>query len=1372
MRKGWHTHRPGKSEWSSPKIGCNLGVPGCGPLEAARCRQTFPFHDAMKTSVFSAAVLALIAGSSPAQLFQNLASLADRVPVGSGPPPGEFSRTDGPKWLCTGDFDADGHADMATTHINGELSIVWGDGHRHFSPPQVLNSGLTTLRGITCQDFNSDGKPDLVAAGPKEGRLALWFNQGGRQFGGVTSVPTYPGARNIAVGDFNGDSIPDLAVAGPDIPQPAPVGPRVVPGEMVAGTSGLIQLRGSVGGAFTEVKRVPEVATVSDEYYPYRPLYTVRTFRPPGASVDWLAVTHAESRVLWWLKPNAGLLEVEGSLDLVPGAAEAGTGVRAIQIGSVTQQTGGMDLLTANSELGTIEVRRLRPAGEPFGWQSTPSQTLNIPGGPRSMELADLNADGWLDLVVAVRNADKILVYRNRAGTLEQSSQSPAGRSPREMATADFNEDGYPDFAVVNRGSYDIAILSGAPPRADDLVSFQALDQVYAVDGEVAALTIRDLNSDSRDDVIQLHRASGEVSVRLSGSGGMLSAPVFYPMGTRPNALAIVDFDHDGFADLVTANLGDSNTSGASGFRKGTGTGTFGAYSEVRIDTELAALGISAEESGRLYGIEYGDLDNDGIKDAIAGFIDCRILFYKGLSNGTFQLVTPTSGLDHIFIQFIFEARGFALADYDQDGDTDVAAIGMYGELGTIENKGDILSPNRAPLVIRKHGLAQMASNPNWTNASRSLIVRDVNGDGDPDLLAGLELGSVAFLGQAGMIFAPGTLWDATVAPPRDFSVPVVTFPVSSMTEGDFDHNGVNDIAIACDIARCIEIQIRNSFGGWDRALRVAAPSAAFLASGDIDGDGKADLAGTGEVLWVALSGRPANAGPPLVQSFTRPVTSHPVINEIMAQNSSIAVTAPNFAIDPGDNPDYVEIYHGGPGRINLGGWTLSLTGTVAPRTYTFPPKATLEPGARLVVRCSKLPDGATPDPWRTGWALPEGGGTLVLTNTAGAPVDTVLYPKQLKDVSYGRYLDGLNNFVFNGLPDPGRSNVDNGPLAPRIDFDGFSASTYGPGMPTLFRCECRDDTAPIACTLVYWRTDIPDAPRRRVLLYDDGMHEDGGMLDSNWAGRLTPGLPLGARISFYIEAQDLNDQVAYMPVDPNSPGDDDTASAGFFRLAITAPEPSLEISEVVTRNKKLVLNGATPDYIEVRNTGTAAVDLTGVALAGKLFEDAPRFVFPDGTMLPPRGSVLIYCTESNEPFHAPFKLDPAGGSFYLLRSTAEPATHGMGFLDSVFVPELERDQAVFRIGADGPWTTGTATPGASNIAPDTILLTTAAGEFGEPMLTVAVPTIAGQSWQILTSPNLTQWQTLRSGTGDGIEQAAEVPATQRRAFFRAGTGP
>ena len=1167
----------------------------------------------MKTPALATALLFTVA-DCPAQLFQNLSSLADRVPVGSGQLVEYFGRTDGPKWLCAGDFDGDGHADMATTHINGELSVVWGDGHRHFSTPLVLQSTMKTLRGIVCRDFTGDGKSDLAAAAPDEGKLALWRNLGGRSFAPVTTVDTFYGARNLTVGDFNGDAIPDLAVAGPDMPHSATVEGVLLP--PVTAINGLIQLQGSAAGTFTKITTVPHVATPANVDYPYRPLYTVKAFRPAGATTDWVAVTHAGSRVLWWLKPIAGVLTLEGSLNLTPLASETFGGVRAIQIGSVSQQAGGMDLLTANSETGAIEIRRPRPAGQAFGWLDTPAQTINIPGGPRSMELCDLNSDGWLDLVVAVRNLDRIIVYRNNAGTLEESSQSTAGRSPREMASADFNEDGYPDFAVVNRHSYDISILSGAPPRSDDLVSFQALDQVYSVDGEVAALKVKNINGDTRDDVIQLHRASGEVSVRLSGASGRLTAPVFYSMGARPNALAVVDYDHDNRLDLVTANLGSATAGGSSTFRKGLGNGSFGPATEVTINNELALLGISANDARNLYSIEYGDLDNDGIQDAIAGFIDCTILFYKGRADGTFQLVTPNGGLDHIFIQFIFEARGFALADFDQDGDTDIAAIGAYGELGTVENKGDLLSVNRAPLVIRKYGIAQAVNFSDWTGASRSLIVRDINGDGDPDLLAGLRMGSVAFVGQPGIGFTVGTIWSSNLPPPRDFSAPVVSFPVSSMAEGDFDHNGVTDLAIACDVARCIEIQVRNGFGGWDRSLRVAAPSAAFLASGDIDGDGKADLAGTGEVLWIALSGRPADSGPPLTQNFTRQLIAHPVINELMAQNTAVNVTAPNFVTDPGDNPDYVEVFHGGPGIVSLAGWKLSLTGPVT-RSYTFPPKTSLATGERLVIRCSNQADGATePDKWRTGWGLPESGGTLCLCEAGGAVVDTIVYPKQLKDVSYGRYLDGMENFVFNSLPDPGRANVDNGPLAPRIDFDGFKASTYGPGQNTVFRCECRDDTAPIACTLVYWRTDIPDSPRRRVLLYDDGMHDDGGMLDSAWAGRMTSPLPLGARIAFYIEAQDLTDTLAYAPIPPNAAGDDDSAGGGFFRLAITAPEPSLEISEIVTRNKKVILNGATPDYFEIRNTGTSPVNLTGVAIAGKLFEAFATFGKATGTGL------------------------------------------------------------------------------------------------------------------------------------------------------------
>ena len=70
---------------------------------------------------------------------------------------------------------------------------------------------------------------------------------------------------------------------------------------------------------------------------------------------------------------------------------------------------------------------------------------------------------------------------------------------------------------------------------SDEETGFESLDQIYPVAGEVAGLELHDVNGDGRDDVIQLHRSSGDVSVRLSGEKGQLALPQYYPMGVLPS---------------------------------------------------------------------------------------------------------------------------------------------------------------------------------------------------------------------------------------------------------------------------------------------------------------------------------------------------------------------------------------------------------------------------------------------------------------------------------------------------------------------------------------------------------------------------------------------------------------------------------------------------------------------------------------------------------------------------------------------------------------------------------------------------------------------------------------------------------------------
>jgi len=159
-------------------------------------------------------------------------------------------------------------------------------------------------------------------------------------------------------------------------------------------------------------------------------------------------------------------------------------------------------------------------------------ERFHVNGEPRDAELTDFDGDGWNDVVIAIRDADKVQAYRNVQGALVLAAEAPVGRSPRELALADFNNDHCADVAVVNRDSYDVSILLGC---GADAVGFQKLDQTYPVDGEVAGLLLVDLNRDGRADVLQLHRASSEISGRLSGPTGLLSVPVFFPTGNQPN---------------------------------------------------------------------------------------------------------------------------------------------------------------------------------------------------------------------------------------------------------------------------------------------------------------------------------------------------------------------------------------------------------------------------------------------------------------------------------------------------------------------------------------------------------------------------------------------------------------------------------------------------------------------------------------------------------------------------------------------------------------------------------------------------------------------------------------------------------------------
>lgn len=109
-------------------------------------------------------------------------------------------------------------------------------------------------------------------------------------------------------------------------------------------------------------------------------------------------------------------------------------------------------------------------------------------------------------------------------------------------------------------------------------------------------------------------------------------------------------------------------------------------------------------------------------------------------------------------------------------------------------------------------------------------------------------------------------------------------------------------------------------------------------------------------------------------------------------------------------------------------------------------------------------------------------------------------------------------------------ANLDNGTVPPEVKLTAPSPATMLAGMPLKFTARGRDDAGIISLSLLWNRVDAPLSEPQRLVLYDDGMHDDALGVDGLFAGRLVPGLPAGAEVQFYLEAVDLSGETVLLP--------------------------------------------------------------------------------------------------------------------------------------------------------------------------------------------------------------------------------------------------
>ncbi|GGD46871.1 hypothetical protein GCM10011514_08590 [Emticicia aquatilis] len=344
-------------------------------------------------------------------------------------------------------------------------------------------------------------------------------------------------------------------------------------------------------------------------------------------------------------------------------------------------------------------------------------------------------------------------------------------------------------------------------------------------------LAIGDLDSDGKTDMVTANFNAGTISIfRNTATLGSITASSFatkadISTGTSPRTIAVGDLDGDGKLDLAVANFG-SNT--VSVLRNTSSSGSISFAAKVDFTTGINPRGVNI-----------GDFDGDGKPDlAIAHGGNPFMSVLRNNSSGgsiSFQakvdFALAGGGQSSVFL---------VNGDIDGDGKIDLAVVNYA--LSTI-------SVFRNTATAGTIDASSFAAKVDFTTGGGpfSVTIGDLDGDGKPDLATANYSGNddISVLRNTS---SSGSISFATKV---DFAIGVSPIAVNL---GDIDGDGkldlissnysANKISVLRNIATSGSIST-NSFATKVDYFTSTGPR--FVCVGDLDGDGKPDLAITNE---------------------------------------------------------------------------------------------------------------------------------------------------------------------------------------------------------------------------------------------------------------------------------------------------------------------------------------------------------------------------------------------------------------------------------------------------------------------------------------------------------------------------------------------
>jgi len=271
----------------------------------------------------------------------------------------------------------------------------------------------------------------------------------------------------------------------------------------------------------------------------------------------------------------------------------------------------------------------------------------------------------------------------------------------------------------------------------------------------------------------------------------------------------------------------------------------------------------------------------------------------------------------------------------------------------------------------------------------------------------------------------------------------------------------------------------------------------------------------------------------------------------------------------------------------------------------------------------------------------------LTMANNLRTTIDASVQSDPYKFYTYTQFQNSLTTDIAGGGPPgstiPGLQNLMSGRttyfstnsnynlVAPTISAFGASNNTPAFGETIYLTATCSNES-----TVYLGYRSNHQLKFNRVQMFDDGAHGDGAAGDHVYGYQVTI---VGAIFEYFIYAENSTAGL-FSP---------QRAEHEYHTLTISLPYCNIGdvlINEIVASNGSSAYdsNGENDDWVELYNTTSSAIDLSGMYLSDDAL-NIMKWAFPIGTSIPANGYLLVWCDNDlgQSGLHTNFKLSSLG---------------------------------------------------------------------------------------------------------------------------------